>query len=293
MSQYLTCNVCENTSPASGCEAAVVRSNVRKFRDETFELWRCPGCRSIHATHEVDLPHYYSAYPKYPPEIEPRLSGAYRGMLDRLLEGGLQKQHRILDYGCGGGVLVRFLRAHGYAQTYGYDPYTPEFSDRKVLDERYDCVISQDVIEHVDSPIELLRTLDRLAVPGGLVSIGTPDAEAIDLADPEGFVHALHAPYHRHILTHDKLQGLAQSVGWRVVNYYSTMYGNRMIPGENTRCGMHYLRCHDNCVDLLMEPVRLNSWRLLLSPETPFFFLFGYFFDRHTDIAFTFRTRDA
>ena len=293
MSQQLTCNVCEKTSPVSGCETAVVRSNVRKFRDEKFELWRCPACRCIHATHAVDLPHYYASYPTYPPEVEPRLRAPYQGMLNRLVESGLQKHHRILDYGCGGGVLVRFLRASGYEHTYGFDPYTPAFSDRKVLDERYDCVVSQDVIEHVDSPIELLRTFDRLAVPGGLVSIGTPDAAAIDLADPEDFVHALHAPYHRHILTHDKLQGLAQSVGWRVVHYYSTMYGNRMAPGENTRFGVHYLRCHDDCLDLLTEPVSLKSWRLLLSPETPFFFLFGYFFDRHTDITFTFRTRDS
>jgi hypothetical protein len=53
------------------------------------------------------------------------------------------------------------------------------------------------------------------------------------------------------------------------------------------------MRCHDDCLDLLTEPISLKSWRLLLSPETPFFFFFGYFFDRHTDITFTFRTRDA
>jgi 2-polyprenyl-3-methyl-5-hydroxy-6-metoxy-1,4-benzoquinol methylase len=273
-------------------EIATVRSNVRVFRGERFRVWRCGACRSIHALDEVDLDHYYGSYPVFPEAIEWRLYPSYDGLLSRLKAAGLERQHRILDYGCGSGALVRFLRVRGYGSTSGYDAYTPAFRDRTVLERRYDCIVSQDVIEHVDSPIDLLGRFDRLALPGGIVAIGTPDASAIDLADPEDFVHALHAPYHRHILSSAALLQRAEALGWSVERFYSTMYGNTPLPGQNPRFGLEYLRSHDDCLDLLTEPLRFDSWRLW-RPKTLFFALFGYFFDRHTDVMFTFRTHST
>jgi 2-polyprenyl-3-methyl-5-hydroxy-6-metoxy-1,4-benzoquinol methylase len=288
----VSCNLCGERSSLSECEQASVRSNVRKFRSERFALWRCPRCRGIHARDPVDLAHYYADYPTFPESVEPRLRPAYANLLARLTEAGLGKGDRILDFGCGSGALVRFLRSRGYEHTRGYDAYARAFADPSALEARYDCVISQDVIEHVDSPRELLQRFDRLVVPGGLIAIGTPDAAAIDLSDPEGYVHALHAPYHRHILTSDALREHAAALGWSVVRYYATMYSNTLKPGENPRCGLHYLRCHDDCLDLLTEPVRFDSWRMY-TPLTAFFMLFGYFFDRHTDVMFTFRSAQA
>jgi 2-polyprenyl-3-methyl-5-hydroxy-6-metoxy-1,4-benzoquinol methylase len=289
MFEEVSCNVCDERRPLAQCEQASVRSNVRKFRAERFAFWRCPRCRSLHARDAVDLAHYYAGYPSFPESIDRRLRTGYANLLERLTAAGLQKQHRILDYGCGSGAFVRFLRARGYELARGYDAYAAAFADPSALQARYDCVISQDVIEHVDDPRALLRRFDELALPGGLIAIGTPDAAAIDLSDPEDYVHALHAPYHRHILASAALREQAAALGWTLVCYYSTMYGNTLIPGENQRGGLHYLRCHDDCLDLLTEPMRFDSWRLY-TPLTAFFVLFGYFFDRHTDVMFTFRS---
>jgi 2-polyprenyl-3-methyl-5-hydroxy-6-metoxy-1,4-benzoquinol methylase len=261
---------------------------VRKFRDERFEVWRCPACRSIHAYQPVDLAHYYAAYPSLKEDVQWRLDPMYKSLLKRLIAVGLDKSHRILDYGCGSGALVRFLRRQGYAQTYGYDAYSSEFADEAVLSTRYDCVISQDVIEHVDSPLALLAEFDRLTEPRALIAIGTPDADAIDLNDPEDYVHTLHVPYHRHILTSTVLRERAQALGWRVASYYATMYGNTLLPAQNPRFGLHYLRCHEDCLDLITEPVRPSA-RWIFHPGTLFYMFFGYFFDRHTDIMFTFQ----
>ena len=119
-----SCNVCQRESPDEACEHAQVRCNVRKFRDERFEVWRCPACRTIHAAQPVDLAHYYSAYPSLKEEVQWRLDPMYKSMLKRLTAAGLQHSHRILDYGCGSGALVRYLRRQGYAQTSGYDAYS-------------------------------------------------------------------------------------------------------------------------------------------------------------------------
>jgi 2-polyprenyl-3-methyl-5-hydroxy-6-metoxy-1,4-benzoquinol methylase len=279
--------VCFRESRLSECERAQVRSNIRKFAQERFEYWRCPACRTIHAADSVNLAHYYQGYPIYGASQQVKTSITFKNYLKRLKAAGLAKHHRILDYGCGSGAMVKYLQAHGYSAC-GYDAYSPAFRDSSVLEQRYDCVISQDVVEHVDSPAEILRTYDRLAAPGALIAIGTPDASAIDLKDPESFVHALHAPYHRHILPHPLLQREAEKLGWRVARYYPTMYTNTLYPGENSRLGLHYLHCHDNNLDLLAEPLKLNA-KLVLHPATYLLALFGYFFDRHTDIMFTFR----
>lgn len=263
-----------------------MRSNVRRFRDETFSVWRCSQCRSIHAEDEVDLAHYYRTYPTFPREAEPRMAPAFEGLLRRLRDGGLEPDHRVLDYGCGSGCFVRFLEQKGYRVT-GYDAYAEPYRDERALAATYDCVVSQDVIEHVPSPRELLATFRRLARPGGLVVIGTPDASAIDLSRPEDYVHVLHAPYHRHILASDALRKAAEDAGFEVLRFYPTMYGNTLVPGQNPRFGLQYLRAHDDCLDLLTEPIRF-SWKLL-SPVTAFHAFFGYFFDRHTDVTFTLR----
>lgn len=288
----MKCNVCGSDAPTEGCETATVRSNVRKFQTERFRLWRCPTCASIHATDSVDLAHYYSGYPIFSAELNWMLDIVYGNLMKRLRRSGLAPGAKILDYGCGSGAFVKYLRANGHADAQGWDAYAGAYRDPGVLDARYDCVVSQDVIEHVDSPLELLRTFDRLVVPGGLVSIGTPDAAAIDLSDADDFIHTLHQPFHRHILSAGALRKSAEAIGWTVDRYYSTMYNNTLFPTMNPRFVLQYVRSHDDAFDLITEPIKLNSWRIW-SPATPFFALFGYFFDRHTDIQFLFRTKPS
>jgi 2-polyprenyl-3-methyl-5-hydroxy-6-metoxy-1,4-benzoquinol methylase len=286
--QTVVCTICHKLTPWDECERAWVHCNIRKFRHERFEVWRCPGCQSIHAAQEVDLPHYYAGYPILDIPDSQRLRLIFGNMERRLRAAGLRKDHRILDYGCGSGRLLKYLISRGYTQASGYDAYSQAYVDRAALAQQYDCIITQDVIEHVDSPAEFLRELDKLAAPGALVAIGTPDALGIDLKDPDASIHALHAPYHRHILAHTVLEELARALGWDVCRYYSTMYTNTLVPAENPRFGQHYLRHNGDCLDLLIEPPRLRA-RWLLDPATYFFMFFGYFFDRHTDIMFTFK----
>ena len=44
----LLCVVC-GTRSSDSVEHTKVRSNVRAFRTELFDYWRCPQCGSIHA----------------------------------------------------------------------------------------------------------------------------------------------------------------------------------------------------------------------------------------------------
>lgn len=284
------CNICER-DVTGDVETASVRSNVRKFAREQFVVWRCPHCKSIHARDAVDLAHYYADYPFHKlgqSKVDWMLTAMYGNAMKRLMRAGIGPEHAILDYGCGGGLLIKFLAARGFVQAQGYDEYSEPYRDASVLKLTYDCVTTQDLIEHVPEPRALARTLDGLARPGGVIVIGTPNAEAIDLAHPETRVHALHQPYHRHILSKTALFALGRDMGWELLHYYPTQYSNTRIPFVNTSFLIHYFRAFDDNVDLAIEPIHLNSWKVW-SPATLAHALLGSFWAPETDVAAIFR----
>lgn len=101
----------------------------------------------------------------------------------------------ICDLGCGNGYLAGRLGERGYQVT-GVDasqPYidtavrtysservrfrrahfTPELL-AELADQRFDLVISSDVIEHLYRPTILTETAAAIVKPGGLLVVGTP-----------------------------------------------------------------------------------------------------------------------
>jgi SAM-dependent methyltransferase len=282
------CAVCAASGPDLILERAHVGSNVRAFRHVAFELWRCRHCLSVHAAEEVDLPYYYARYPFFSLPEDWRVRALYDNQLRRLRRAGIGPEHRILDYGCGGGAFVRHLRLRGFRHASGFDQYSPAFADTSALKVRYDCVISQDVLEHVVSPQTFLDQLGQLAVPGGVIALGTPNAEAIQLGGHDRHVHALHTPYHRHIFGKRALRSAGEARGWRLERYYPTQYANTKLPFLNSRFYLHYMRCCDHSIDCLMEAPRI-AVLLARLPTTLFWGLFGYFFAEETDVMIVFR----
>lgn len=287
----LTCNICGAVTPATSAETGDVHSNVRAFKDETFVYTRCSGCSSLHARDEVDLAHYYSRYPFHDLPVDWRLHAMYANYLKRLQEAGLKRSDRILDYGCGGGHFVEYLRERGY-DVRGFDEYSPKFGDRSVLADRYDCIVSQDVIEHVPAPHALIEEFTSLTKPGALIALGTPNAAALDLRNTQAFVHTIHAPYHRHILSAEALKQIGGQHGWKLDRFYPTMYTNTSVPFLNERFYLYYTKITDGTLDALMEPVHGGALLLRL-PETLFWGFFGGMFSRHTDVMAMFRRDTA
>ncbi len=289
MSNGGRCNVCSDPETLNGdSEVAVVRSNVRRFQSEEFGVWRCKSCRSIHARDEVDLDHYYAHYPFHGQEDNAALRLVLRTFPRRLKRFGLRPHHSILDYGCGSGLLVEFLKSKGYKNATGYDSYSEKFADAAALDATYDCIIAQDLVEHVDAPLETLKTFAELAKPGALILIGTPNADAIDLSNPDKHVHTLHQPYHTHMFSKDALLRAASDVGWSTEHVYMTNYTNTLFPCANLNFALHYASFFDNNLDLAFEPIRLNP--RLLTPKSLFLAFFGYFRAPQADMTVIFRT---
>jgi SAM-dependent methyltransferase len=90
-------------------------------------------------------------------------------------------QGRWLDYGCGTGGLVRYLRSHGVDAT-GFEQgwCVPRLKEAGVplLSEgdQFDVVTAIEVIEHVADPVSILEGVRRLLRPSGLLFLTTGNA---------------------------------------------------------------------------------------------------------------------
>lgn len=282
-----TCAVCGAIGlPA---ERAWVTSNVRAFQAESFEIWRCGTCRSIHAAADVDLAHYYSKYPFHAGKLDGFSRAIYRNQLSRLVAAGLRPEHRIVDYGCGNGLFVAFLRESGYERAVGYDEFNAAFSDPAVLDAKFDAVISQDVLEHAVDPQALLTRFGDLVVAGGLIAIGTPDAGFIDLTAVDRYKHALHQPYHRHLFTKAALIAAGEARGWQLVGYFPHQYVNTWTPFVNVASMGMVIATSDGTIDAVFERPTWRYWALF--PLVLAVGLLGRLVAPPTDVMAIFLTR--
>ena len=137
-----------------------------------------------------------------------------RNRLSFIKKVGVRRSHSILDYGCGEGLFVDYLHRKRYTIE-GHDPYTKRFSKPIPEGSRFDVVTSDQVIEHATDPGELIQRWADLVNPGGLLFIGCPNGEAIDLNELETYIFELHQPYHRHLLSPRALADLAHKAGCR------------------------------------------------------------------------------
>ncbi len=288
MPENTVCNLCDSPETYSkSSEQRQVACHVRKFQNDNFTVWRCGGCQSLHSKEVVDLDSYYADYPLKKHTLDFHAKIGYRNRIKLLTRCGLSKDTKILDYGCGNGLFVTFLQSNGYAFANGFDPYIPEYAGTPLEPGSFDIVTSYDVIEHVDNPKSYLETLISLVKPGGLLVLGTPNAEEIDLFDPDGPPVELSQPYHRHILSARTLFKLAEDKALEVVDVYRRFYFDSLLPLVNTRCMWTYIRSTGGMIDAAVEPIQ---WGVFLkSPRLLLYAFLGYFYPPKGNILVTFR----
>ncbi len=278
------CNVCGRSFETQACERVRVRNNTRKFSIEQFHLWRCAGCRCLHCWEIVDLGRYYAEYGTKDQRLDFFSRLAYGRQLARFRAAGLRRSQRLLDYGCGSGNFVTYLHERGYTGAAGYDPYgdAQGFGDSSVLQPgAFDFICLQDVIEHVEDPRPLMVKLAGLLKPGGILLVGTPSADEIDLRQTHRHLHQLHVPYHLHLYTRQALVDFGREAGLTASRFYRRFYMETPFFGMNEAFCRAYLERLDDNIDSLVEPPHVGV--ILRSPTLLFHGTFGYLYSpRHS-----------
>ena len=157
------------------------------------------------------------------------------GMIHALMPAGV----RVLDVGCGtGSVTLIANRGRGNtvvaiepdpdrartAKARGIDVHNGVLDDAWLQGrERFDVVMSSDVLEHLAAPAELLRRFVAAARPGGLVILSVPNVAHWTVRwnllwgrfdyEPVGIMDATHLRW----FTESSLRALVESVGLEIV----------------------------------------------------------------------------
>lgn len=253
-SDYTQCHLCEGGYRFSQAqEVAEVPCNVEAFHGEKHCVWRCPGCGSLHSLKPLDFELYYKGYPMQRQRLDYPTRLILKNRL-KILEGfGLNPQLKVLDYGCGTGIFIQYLKEKGYQQVFGYDPFTDPYNDPKVLEDKYDFVMAQDVIEHDDEPLQMMeRLIDRLKPSKGRLALGTPNANSLSLDSALDQTGHLHQPYHRHLFTEEVLRSQLEKRGLSILGVDDSFYGDTKFPFMNMSYITRTWR-HTGSIDISFE----------------------------------------
>jgi 2-polyprenyl-3-methyl-5-hydroxy-6-metoxy-1,4-benzoquinol methylase len=167
----------------------------------SHELWaasnkrleRCRVCGSEWITGDAGHPEEFWYDDSEPSGLGEALAVRRAGRHIAFLERHRSEGGRLLDVGCGWGAFVRLANAHGWeAAGWEVSPHAAAFlSTRTGLDirggdlrdvevnERWDVITLWGVVEHVQDPQKLLRSVRALLSPGGVIALETPNASAL------------------------------------------------------------------------------------------------------------------
>jgi 2-polyprenyl-3-methyl-5-hydroxy-6-metoxy-1,4-benzoquinol methylase len=252
-----------------------VRGNTERFHETWFRLWKCPECESIRSMEPVDFADIYRDYPLNRLKLDVFSRGTLGNLLSRLGKAGMKKTDRILDYGCGNGLFVKLLRERGYVDVTGYDPYVGEFAERPSKDARFEWIILNDVIEHVEDPCSLVDECAAMLPAGGHLYVGTAEADGVDIASLERHRMRLHQPFHRVLLSRRKLRQIGSDAGLERVKDYTRSYMDTLRPFTNYRFLDEFNKANEHNLDRALSS---DAGRVLLrKPRLLLYAIAGYF----------------
>jgi len=259
-----------------------------------FVYHECARCRSLQiARPPEDLPSYYppeyDAYNTLPDTYYTGRLGIIRRWRDRTVATGkgwlgrlvllvhpqqdprvrsvrllnLSPDARVLDVGCGSGLLLLILHEVGFRRVEGIDPFYPSDHPvggkvpvhRRTLAEHiasqpepYDVLMYHHVLEHIADPEAELSLTKQLLKPGGRVLVRLPLAGSYHWKHYDTDWFQLDAPRHLSIPSVQGMHELAGRCGYIVehvafdalpMHLHASELYQQGIPGMEHRPEMH------------------------------------------------------
>ena len=145
--------------------------------------------------------------------------------------------YKILDVGCGNGALLFQMRAAGFSNLTGIDPYLDadyiskngvKLLKRELteIEEQFDFVMLHHTFEHLSDPLKALAEVYRVCKPRSIVLIRIPVASGYAWRKYGNHWVQLDAPRHYFLHTRKSIEILANKVSFKIsdVIYDSTEF---------------------------------------------------------------------
>jgi SAM-dependent methyltransferase len=259
------------TSPCAICGGGTALGVVASERmmglggEYRYDLCGECGCLQLRDVPPNLGDFYAGGYYAFAEPVRPtRVRGAYRRVRDAMLLGRFRsvrlllapfvprrvlevgewfattqahRKARILDVGCGVGLLLRRLVDDGYTHVSGVDPFVDAdivYHGRTLvrkawiaeLDGEYDVVMFHHSLEHIADQAATMGHVARLLAPGGHCLIRIPTVSSYAWEEYRDRWVQLDAPRHLYLHSLDSLERLATASGLRLerVVYDSTEF---------------------------------------------------------------------
>ena len=150
------------------------------------------------------------------------------GVLSLLRSIGVRPEQRILDVGCGAGVLINRLARIGFGDVSGVDPFLNSDGAtrdgarlyKRTLAEAsgpFDVTMFNHSFEHLLDPGESLKTAWEKLAPGGLCLVRTPTPSSQAWEEYGVNWAQWDAPRHISLMSRQGFSNLAMECGFRLV----------------------------------------------------------------------------
>jgi 2-polyprenyl-3-methyl-5-hydroxy-6-metoxy-1,4-benzoquinol methylase len=235
------------------CRACGLSSSEFLFQVGDNRVVRCGGCSHVFldVVHTADsIRRMYEAYEnrgndfyfeRIDQEVTTHFDNYLRACRENCKTGS--RSPRLLDIGCGNGVLLSRAKKQGFIcegveaciplaeavrNKLDCQVHTTLLSECRFSVESFDVVTMYDLIEHLQDPIQDLRRIQLWLKPGGILFVLTPNDEALlrriaRLAFRGSFhciqrpMHTLYYAHHLSYFTARSLRSLFEGTGFDVV----------------------------------------------------------------------------
>ncbi|MCW3091372.1 MAG: class SAM-dependent methyltransferase [Ferruginibacter sp.] len=239
----IKCNIC-------GCPTTPIEVKEQMMGlNERFVYSQCVNCGHTHLnTVPQNMSKYYNAKEYYSfkdgssvvrnivgrsltfikkklLQLNIKKSILYSSALKSLqLIDGIDKNDLILDYGCGAGQFVNELNTLGFKNARGFDPFLPEdkmykgeLCLTKNLDALkapcWDIITLNHVFEHLENPIERLRSLNKLLCVRGKLLLRFPIIDSFAFEKYRENWVQFDAPRHLNLFTRKSIKMAVEKAG--------------------------------------------------------------------------------
>ena len=188
------------------------------FQVEDATIYKCKTCHLEFADpmpSDAQLETLYSDYIYYTEYDQKMIRDTViknnRIKIEFLGGYGLNKNHRLIDFGCGDNL---FVPEGGSDSWVGYD--YPQDEQSALLKTKYDFITSWGVLEHVPDPMKIVGILSTLLDKGGKLAMITVGTET-------GIPYRYRYPIHLTWWSKKSVEELLERTGFKVLeisNYF-------------------------------------------------------------------------
>ena len=171
-----------------GCASNKARTLGMK---NELEIRCCMVCRTLYSPYSP----WYTTETYYDNYYEQRMCNEPPVVAKRLREiiaefSRYRQTNRLLDVGCGAGLLLEAARDNGWeaqgvdvsassvnhVRLLGLEAFHGELKQARLEAEQFDVITAVEIVEHLFEPVTVVTEIHRLLRPGGLFWLTTPHA---------------------------------------------------------------------------------------------------------------------